>query len=87
MFDRNVRWRLLAAVLTNMLRTIKQHAGPADFGAFMDGFVESEKMNLHLYSIKDVELVIFSNSKTRVGLLEMKVKNFIDRFLEIEAEL
>lgn len=78
---------LLAAVLTNMLRTIKQHAGPADFGDFMDGFVETDTSNFHLYTIKDVELVIFSNQNTRLGLLEMKVKSLVEKFLEIEAEL
>jgi len=78
---------LLAAVLTNILRTIKQHSGPADFGTFSNGFVETDSLNMHLYSIKDVELVLFSTPKTRLGLLEMKVKKFIDKFIEIETQL
>lgn len=78
---------LLAAVLTNILRTIKQHSGPADFGTFSNGFVETDGLNMHLYSIKDVELVLFSTPKTRLGLLEMKVKKFIDKFFEIETQL
>jgi predicted regulator of Ras-like GTPase activity (Roadblock/LC7/MglB family) len=78
---------LLAAVLTGMLRTITQHAEPADFGTFDNAFVESEKINFHLYSIQNVELVIFSNANARLGLLEMKIKAFIEKYLEIEAEL
>ncbi|MFC1479127.1 roadblock/LC7 domain-containing protein [Planctomycetota bacterium] len=85
--NNTVDGELLAAVLTNILRTIKQHSGPADLGAFNNGFVETDNMNMHLYSIKDVELVLFSNAQTRLGLLEMKVKKFIDKFLEIETQL
>lgn len=78
---------LLAAVLTSILRTIKQHAGHAGIGSFSNGFVETDNLNMHLYSIKDIELVLFSTAETRLGLLEMKVKNFIDTFLEIETQL
>ncbi|MFH1709215.1 MAG: hypothetical protein ABIF71_15030 [Planctomycetota bacterium] len=78
---------LLAAVLTNMLRTIKQHAAPSVFGDFRDGFVETDSINFHLYNIKDIELVVFSNAATRLGLLEMKVKSFLDKFLAVEAGL
>ncbi|MCX7935393.1 MAG: roadblock/LC7 domain-containing protein [Planctomycetota bacterium] len=73
---------LVAALLTNISRALKEHANALTIGEFEDGIIESAQTRIHVLNVSDMTMGVFATPETKTGLLLRAVHNFAERVIE-----
>jgi predicted regulator of Ras-like GTPase activity (Roadblock/LC7/MglB family)/Flp pilus assembly protein TadD len=74
---------LVAALLTNVARGIRDSADALGIGTFEDGRIETAAERIHLLQVGDLTLGVFAGPETRTALLQRAVQHFAERVAEI----
>jgi len=73
---------LVAALLTNISRTIKEHSGALTIGEFEDGILESAQTRIHVLNVSDMTMGVFATHETKAGLLQRAIHSFAEKVIE-----
>lgn len=73
---------LVAALITTLYRTNSEYSNQLAIGKFEEFLISCEKEEINIYSGGDLILAVWADPSVKKGLLEMKIHDVLDIFLE-----
>jgi predicted regulator of Ras-like GTPase activity (Roadblock/LC7/MglB family) len=74
---------LVAALLTNLCRSVNECAQGLTLGEFEEGIIDSEQGRVHVLEVAEMTMGVFATEETKAGLLQRAIHTFAERVIDV----